>query len=419
MDEAAARVEALLQDSVRLRLIADVPVGSLLSGGIDSSVVSAIAARARANGRLATFSLAVPDRPDVDESPWARRVAGDLRTDHADVALRARDVELYPRILALFGEPFAVSSILGVYLLARAAAGRVKILLSGDGGDELFAGYVQRQLGVDARWDGYGRGLFARLRAERAVAASAHVRWRDIDRHEMRRLRLRSLVTPDRAGRDFEFNLRRCMFNDHEKAALYTAAWRDGHDLRDTVPWLCESLPAAPMDRLARRRLHDVRTSLHNEMLAKLDRATMAWGIEGRVPLLDHRVAELAFALPADLHRAGGGKGVLRAVARRWVAADVASRPKQGFDIPLGSWFGGALRGWVRDVLDPAAIRRAGIFEPAVVAEVLAAFERRPNVHRAHWVFTLCAFQLWHDARAAAGCTGPGPEVLPPRSASP
>ncbi len=402
-DEAVARVDALVRDSVRLRLIADVPAGSLLSGGVDSSIVTALAARERGeSGGFGTYSIAVPESAEVDESPWARRVARDLGTDHTEVELRSSDLDLYPTILGLYDEPFAVSSVLGVYLLARVARSRVKVLLSGDGGDELFAGYVDRQLGVDAKWDAYGTGLRARLREDRAMAAADHVRWRERGRAEMRRARVRSLVTSDQRGRDFAFGYRRCMFTDAEKAALYTAAWRDGHALHDTVPWLSSTLASSPMDRLTRRRLHDVTTGLHDEMLAKLDRATMAWGIEGRVPLLDHRLVELAFALPGALHAEEGGKGILKRLGERYVAREVLQRPKQGFGIPLAAWFSGARREWVRDIVSPAAIARTGVFDARVVGEVLATYERRPNVHTAHWLFTLCCYQLWHDARSDA-----------------
>jgi asparagine synthase (glutamine-hydrolysing) len=189
------------------------------------------------------------------------------------------------------------------------------------------------------------------------------------------------------------------MFNDNEKAALYAPAWRDGHQLHDTVPWLSSTLTGAAMHRLTRWQLHDVTTALHDEMLAKLDRATMAWGIEGRVPLLDHRLVELAFALPAELHGGEGGKGILKRLGERYVAREVLQRPKQGFGIPLAAWFAGERRTWIRDILSPAAVARAGIFDPRVVGEVFAMFERRPNVHTAHWLFTLGCFQLWHDGR--------------------
>jgi asparagine synthase (glutamine-hydrolysing) len=144
----------------------------------------------------------------------------------------------------------------------------------------------------------------------------------------------------------------------------------------------------------------EIETSLPDEMLAKVDRATMAFGIEARVPLLDHRVAEHALRLPASLRYGGHeGKRILKRIAAKHVPREVVYREKRGFTIPLAEWLGGGLREFVRDTLTPAAIRRSGVLDPDAVAEVVAWYEREPNFHTAHMVFTLLSFQLWQDDR--------------------
>jgi asparagine synthase (glutamine-hydrolysing) len=400
--ESRRRLEALLHHSVRLRLIADVPVGCLLSGGVDSSVVTALAARAKGEERLTTFSIGFPGMPDVDETPWARRVAAHLGTEHVEIALSVRDVDLAPDVIRHYDEPFAVSSVLGVYLIARAARERVKILLSGDGGDELFAGYA-RYLDVDRRWDRRAGGALARLRRDRARAVNQWVRWRPLTRADRVRLALHSLRVPDERGRDFEFTRNHMMFTDAEKLALYTAEWRRGRTLDGTIDWLCSIVPADDGDRVLRRQRQDLQTTLPDEMLAKVDRATMAWGIEARVPLLDHRVVELALSLPPACRYGGGeGKRILKEIGADYVPREVLYREKRGFTIPLARWLDGELREFVRDTLAPAAVRRAGIFEPAEVAHVLALYARQPDFHTAHMLFTLLCFQVWYERQGRA-----------------
>jgi asparagine synthase (glutamine-hydrolysing) len=399
-DDAAAEreLEELLADSVRKELVADVPIGTLLSGGVDSSLVSALAADAKRPERLTTFSVTFPGLPDVDESVWARRVAERLGSEHVEIELRLDDVGLVDEILQLYDEPFAISSVLGVYLLAREASSRVKILLSGDGGDELFAGY-ERYLVIEDRWRERATRRFGRLDKERVAGIGQWVRWRPLAPATLARLAYESVRTTDAAGRDREFNRGRVMFNDVEKLALYSDAWRGAHRPASTIGWLTAATGVSHgTDPVLRRQLMEIHTSLPDEMLAKVDRATMAWGIEARVPLLDHRVAEHALRLSPALRYGGGeGKSVLKRIAAKHVPRDAIYRSKRGFTIPLAEWLRGGLREFVRDTLAPASVRRAGVFDPAAVAEVIAWYEREPDFHTAHMVFTLLAFHLWHE----------------------
>ncbi|MEO6027429.1 MAG: asparagine synthase (glutamine-hydrolyzing) [Candidatus Binatia bacterium] len=402
-DPAAAseQLEALLRDAVRLRLVADVPIGCFVSGGVDSGTIAALAAAERGSTPIATYSIAVPSDPRIDESQYSRLIAAHLRSAHTQIDLTSADFTGFLELDEFAGEPFAVSSVLGVSLIARAARSQVKVLLSGDGADELFAGYHQRHVAVDERWDHFAPGRLGRLHPARAKAAGQWVRWRGLTPATMRGLRARSLFVSDAAGRDHDAMFKRCMFNDHEKHALYTRAWATRVGDEDTIPWLCAALPPSGGDPILRRQLHDVDSLLHDEMTTKLDRGTMAWGVEGRVPLLDHRLVELAVSLPPAFRYAEGeGKWLLRRVAARVLPEAILTRPKRGFTIPVEAWLRGDQRELLYDTLSASALRRSGIFEPAAVAEMLAYFEREPHFHTAHMVFTLLCFQLWHARRA-------------------
>jgi asparagine synthase (glutamine-hydrolysing) len=188
------------------------------------------------------------------------------------------------------------------------------------------------------------------------------------------------------------------VLNDAEKRALYTAEWRDRTRGLSTLSWLGTRTPPPAPERLTRWQLHDLATSLPDEMLAKVDKATMACGVEARVPLLDHRVVEFALGLPPRLRIAEGhGKWILKKVGERYVPREAPYRPKHGFDVPLSEWLRGAWRPSVRDVLSPAALRRVGVLRPPAVERVIRYHEARPGFATSHMLFTLLCLQVWHD----------------------
>jgi len=400
--DAIEQLDWLLRDSVRLRLLADVPVGSFLSGGLDSSLVTAVAA-GRTREPLKTFNVSFRALPEFDESPWAERVASHVNAEHRSVELSFDFLAHLPQMIDLFDEPFAVSSVMGVYLLAREAAREVKVVLTGDGGDELFAGYLDRYVGVDELWERTGRRVLARFGVERTRASAEWVRWQGPGIVTKARGAVRALGRSDQRRRDDCFNLMRIIFNDAEKRALYTPEWRARTRGLNTLTWLRSTLPALMPDRLSRWQVHDIRTALHDEMLAKIDKATMAWGVEARVPFLDHRVVDFAVGLPRQLKVVDGqGKWVLRKLSERYLPAAIVNRTKQGFTIPLSAWLGGELHGFVRDVLSASALRRSGVFRPEAIAQALAYYDAHPRFHTAHMIFTLVCFQMWHE-RAGRG----------------
>ena len=403
-DEATERLDELIQDSVRLRLLGDVSVGSFLSGGIDSSLISAMAMH-QGGQPLTTYNISTPSEPQVDEAAWARQAASKLGTNHVQIDMTAADWPDFSTISTEHAEPFAVSSVLGVYLVARLARSRgTTALLSGDGADEIFAGYLHRHVDIDAQWDRFSGASYSRIRTERAMAAGQWVRWRALTPSAVFAMRARSMLMSDSDGRDAQVMHRRCMLNDLEKRVLYAPSWQAAIPDEDTIPWLRARIPRYAGDRVLQRQLHDIDTMLHDEMTAKLDRGTMACGIEGRSPFLDYRIVEMATSLPLRLRYSNGtGKSLLRAVARRYLPAEIVSRPKCGFTIPLDSWLRNELREMLLDTLSPDAVRRTGVFDPKVMCELLEYFFRRPNFQTAHMVFTVLCFQLWCDEHAPAG----------------
>ena len=396
-DEAATRARAGLEVAVRSHLVADVPVGAFLSGGLDSSLVTALAAR-EAPG-LRTFSVVFPGHAAQDEGRWARLVAAHVGSDHRELELRLDARALLEELAPAWDEPFAVASALGVHLLAREAGREVKVVLTGDGGDEVFAGYPWHA-GVDAQADQLAAlgPLGARLRrGEASPALTQRVRWRAEGALEGAARRARLLALPDPLLRARRYADELSVFNEAERAALYAPGWRPA------APTL-EQLQAAHRrpfpDRLQAWRYLDLKTTLPDEMLQKVDLATMRAGLEARVPLLDHLLVEQAFRLPAPLLvDAQGGKAVLRRIARELLPPELLARRKHGFDLPLQAWLQGELRDLIREACQASTLAAQGVLSPDGLRELQTAFERAPTPEVARQLFALGWLELW--ARAA------------------
>ena len=399
IDEVAAETEitALLEDSTRLRLIADVPMGALLSGGVDSIIVTALATQALSRESLTTFTLSFPGESEVDETEWAGLTASHLGVRHVPVRFTREFLHALPQHLAMYDEPFAISSALGISRIAEVAAETTRVLLTGDGGDEIFAGYLNRHASVDETWDRLEKHRFSRVRSARADAAFPRSRFGKESLAEQLRVRLRSLSHSSGAARDRGFNVLRCLFQESEKRSLYAPDWPGTGERFDTLDFLSRSMPEQGGDRLSRWLVHDVRTSLHDEMLSKVDRATMSRGLEARPPLLDHRLVELAVRLPRSLKiREGAGKWILRRIGRHRVPKGLMDRRKQGFNIPLASLFRDEWRELIGDSLSPSAVERTGVFRPAAVRAVLDRQASHPNYITSHMVYSLLCFHVWH-----------------------
>ena len=355
-DAAASALEPLLADAVARRMEADVPVGALLSGGVDSSLVAALMQRASARP-VRTFTIGFDDAR-FDEAHHARRVAAHLGTDHTELHLTPdRALDVIPRLPEVYDEPFADASQIPTLLVSAIAREHVTVVLSGDGGDELFFGYGRYADALDiwSRIGGWPAGL------RRGLAAGLRGAGR-------------------LAGGGFGFRLRRLGFRidaadfDAYYANLLSLA------LAPTAArgWLRglpgePAIPAALADPARRMMFADQRTYLPDDILVKTDRASMAASLELRVPLLDHRVVEFAWRLPDACRRDGRtGKAVLRRLLYRHVPREIVDRPKQGFEIPVDDWLRGPLREWMGDLLDPAALRREGLIDAEAVGALVA-----------------------------------------------
>ena len=353
-EEAVAELEKLLTDAVRLRMQADVPLGALLSGGIDSSTVVALM-QASADRPVKTFTIGF-DQHDFDEAAHARAVANHLGTDHTELHLTGSDaLALIPRLPEMFDEPLADPSQIPTYLVCELARREVTVALTGDGGDELFGGYNryiqgERMIVEFQRWP----GLLRRFSASGLTSVSPRT-WN----------RVRDTLRPvfPVAGRTRFLGERMHKLGDLLRAestqGMYRSllsAWQDPEEL--VVGGESAGIPSGSLagdNRLAlmeRMMLADQTSYLPDDLLAKVDRASMAISLEARVPILDHRVVEFSWRLPRKFKvRDGRGKWILREILYKHVPQPLVDREKMGFSVPLAKWLAGPLRNWAGDLL--------------------------------------------------------------------
>jgi asparagine synthase (glutamine-hydrolysing) len=370
--EAVDQLETLLSDAVSLRMEADVLVGAFLSGGIDSSMIVALMQK-QSSRPVRTFSIGF-DEDSYDEARFAREIARHLGTDHTELYVPATAaLEHLPRIAEIYDEPFADPSQLPTMLVSAMAREHVTVSLSGDGGDELFAGY-RRYAWAQRAWGSVGwlpasgrrllgRGL-SRLRQEHwAVVAETlrPVSRGAIDARFGDRVgKLADLI----ASRDREAMYRDLMSQWKAPSSVVIGASEPSTPFTEI-----QRAPVAGGD-LERMLYLDTLTYLPDDILVKVDRASMAVGLEARVPLLDHRVVELAWRIPEAMKvRDGVSKWPLRQVLDRYVPHELIDRPKQGFEIPLSEWLRGPLREWGESLLSERRLREEGFIDPGPVRE--------------------------------------------------
>lgn len=401
--EAIDRLEDQLRTAVRDRLVADVPLGAFLSGGIDSSTVAALMQLESGGTPVRTFSIGFED-PAYDEATDAARVAAHLGTDHTELTVTPREaMDAIPELAAVYTEPFADSSQLPTLLVSRLARRHVTVALSGDGGDELFAGY-NRHVWASRLWWSM-RVVPAPLRhlAARALESRPPADWDDLAASGARVLPLLRLRTPGDKAHKLAGLLDATDF-DQLYLAL-TSLWREpervvarrtsGSAALRFAERLPHATPAAEM------MFRDLVSYLPDDILTKVDRASMSVGLEARVPLLDHRVVALAWRLPLSLKLRGGeSKWILRRVLERHVPRALFDRPKMGFGVPVGDWVRGPLRDWAESLLDERAMREDGLLD---VDTVRASWQRHlegTGVEQ-HRVWTVLMFQAWRRRRGA------------------
>jgi asparagine synthase (glutamine-hydrolysing) len=384
-DELATELREVLDDSVRAHLVADVPVGVLLSGGVDSGGLAALASQ-HLDEPLRTFSIGFEEQ-GFDELSRARLVAERYGTDHHELILRPDAVELFPKLVEAFDEPFGDSSALPTYLVSELAVGEVKVALSGEGGDELFGGYYTYVADLLARRVGRLAGL-ARPLAEALPSRADRV---GFDYKAKRFARAAALPPLERHHGWKE------IFSTQGRAELVgpgASAW-DPLDLyRERY---AETKDAPP---LARMQDVDLGIYLVDDLLVKTDRLSMAHSLELRVPFLDSKVAEFAFALPTRLKVRGfAKKRLLRQALAPLLPREIVHGRKQGFSIPIAAWLRGPLEPFAREVLAPSALARQGLLDPAAVTPLLDRHKAgQEDLSRQIW--GLMALTLWFDRYA-------------------
>ena len=399
--EAVEQLEALLRDAVRLRMLADVPLGALLSGGVDSSTVVALM-QSQSSRPVQTFSIGTPES-GFDEAPHARAVAAHLGTEHTELYVTpAEAMDAVPRLPAMCDEPFADSSQIPTFLVSQLARRSVTVALSGDGGDELFAGY-NRHRWAQRVWramrpvphvlrDALARGITA-------VAPDTWDRWFGLAgpvlpkaaQHRMPGYKLHKLADSLAARSRLDL-YRRLASQWSDPTQLICGGEEPSFPLNET---------SDVADFASRMMLLDLQRYLPDDILTKVDRASMAVSLEVRVPILDHRVVEFAWRLPLSLKlRDGQSKWVLRQVLYRYVPRGLIERPKAGFGIALGEWLRGPLRDWAEALLDERRLREQGYLHPAPIRS--AWTEHLAGTHnREYQLWTVLMFQAWLERQHA------------------
>ena len=346
--DAVDRLDDLLTTAVALRLRSDVPLGVFLSGGIDSSLVTAIAKRQSTNPTL-TFSIGFDD-PAFDEAMYAEKVAAHLGTEHHTFRARPELLGIVPEIVRHFGEPFADSSALPTFILARETRRHVTVALTGDGGDEGFGGYDW--YGTAARLNRLSHFVPRPVaRAASVVSSAFEGRWPTLQRAR-RGLHVLAMCEPER------FGALRTFVGGEEVSKLYAGELRRAHDHGvDAGAWIADRYREAPGTPLRRMRVADITTYLADGLMPKVDVTSMAHGLEARAPLLDQEILRFALGLPdAWLVNGNGGKGILKALLGRYLPRRLFQRPKQGFSVPLGRWFAKTMRNGALDDLHQAEV---------------------------------------------------------------
>jgi asparagine synthase (glutamine-hydrolysing) len=406
--DAAAELERLLREAVGLRMQADVPLGAFLSGGIDSSTVVALM-QGLGDRPARTFSIGSADDA-FDEAADARAVAAHLETDHTELLVTPREAQtVIPQLPKIYDEPFADSSQVPTFLISQLARKQVTVSLSGDGGDELFGGY-DRYVWLERIWNAVGWvPAPARRVAGRAMARLSPATWERL---------------LGRSGASILNGARHRLLGDkvHKLAGILDAAdpdeayarlvshWRDPSTLVIGArgPSEGSSHPQSqlrPSRVTERMMLVDLVSYLPDDILTKVDRASMSVGLEARVPLLDHRVVEFAWTLPLSLKiRDGKSKWLLRQVLHRYVPESLIDRPKTGFGIPIHAWLRGPLRDWAESQLDEQRLRREGFLEPRTVRD---AWSRHLSgrVNEQYRLWDVLMFQAWLGEHASRNPT--------------
>lgn len=384
--EAIDQLDTLLRDAVKSRMVADVPLGAFLSGGIDSSTIVALM-QAQSNQPIKTFTIGFQEKA-WNEAQHAKETAQYLGTDHTELYVTATEaMDVIPNLPKLYDEPFADISQIPTFLVSNLARQHVTVTLSGDGGDELFGGYT-RYLRAKKLWNSIGwlppavryttaqlfNSLSPRIWKQigSALPVSAESRLANLDYKTNRISEILSAKTPQNLYMNLDTawkNPAAIVMGGGESQSLYNSP-QDWANISDFSQWMM---------------YFDAATYLPDDILVKLDRASMGTSLEGRIPLLDHRVVEFAWQLPDRMKiRQNQGKWLLRQVLYQYVPPNLIERPKMGFGVPIGEWLRGPLRDWAEALLDERRLRQEGFLAPQLI--------------RQRWHEHLAGYRNWQDS---------------------
>lgn len=388
-DEVAEALQAQLHEAVRLHLRSDVPVGSLLSGGVDSSLVVALMVQASGE-RHKTFTIGY-DQASFDERPYARRVAAALGTEHYDTVVTPADViQTLPSLIWLLEEPVADQAALPTYLICQLAAEHVKVVLTGEGGDELGGGYPRY---------GWFR-LAKRLQRFLPPMRPDNLLCRYLDasrRQDWLSRRVQSMCCDLTDG---QRHLRWVGNFTPEQCGALLADEKAGHEVEEAVTRVIETFlhRGAKTDSLHALMYLDMKTWLVDDVLTKMDKMSMGTSLEARVPLLDHQLVEFMASLPSTfkIRRLGTTKRLLRHAAATVLPPAIARRPKQAFRVPIGLWLRGSMREFVRDTLLSVRATQRGYFNPTHLTTMVDEHETGRKDHTQR-LWNLLTLELWHQ----------------------
>jgi asparagine synthase (glutamine-hydrolysing) len=382
--EAERELLRLFTESVRLRLISDVPLGVFLSGGVDSSAVAAVMSTI-SSGPIKTFSIGFSD-PRYNELAYARVVAGHYRTDHHEWMVEPQALDVLPEIVRTYGEPYGDSSAIPTWYLSRLTRSHVTVALNGDGGDELFGGYPWHRVipALNRAASFASPALMRRLARSRILPRRGRMLAELLSMTEAQRvLRLRSFLT------------------DAERDRLYHREFRERVD-RSADRYLEQVYDSGSLDRYDRVFRMDLLSYLPDDLLVKVDRASMAHGLECRSPLLDHHLLEFACRLPASwkIHR-GRGKYIFKQAVRSLFPSGFLDRPKMGFSVPIGEWFKGEWKTWVSRALLDGPLPQRSILDRRELQAILTEHSSGRR-NRETLIWNLAMLSLWFEQYAPA-----------------